>query len=159
MSDFRCGVEGGFLDRFRILKFWALSYGRTARFQPQFARLTRIIFGFTLCYLNSKNMGPHIDAAVNDRMPFRLNPMDFAALMSRRNPRRNPDVVLDILPSGDFSIAPLDVTTDWNNRIDFDCYSGSRYCKLTGYVASIFRRSRAFLVRPASFPDPFFHRP
>ena len=98
-------------------------------------------------------MGPHIDAAVNNQVPFRPNPMDFADMMFQWNPRQNPDAVSDIPPSGDFTIVPLDVTPDWNDRIDFDYHPGPRYRKLTGYAASVFVDH---VLSWLTFPTPLF---
>ena len=83
-------------------------------------------------------MGIHIDAAVNDGKPLRLTPYGLAELMNDWNPRQCPGDVLDIPPSDDFAIAPLELTSDMNSRIDFNYHAGWRYRKLTGYVASIF---------------------
>ena len=83
-------------------------------------------------------MGRNIDAAVNDKLPLRISPFEFAEVMNGWNPRECPADVLDIPPSENFAVVPLDLTSDANNRIDFNFNEGWRYRKLTGYVASIY---------------------
>lgn len=82
-------------------------------------------------------MGRHTDAANAGRNAFRPNPFEFAEILYNWNPRADPDSDLDIPVSDSFSVVPMHVAANSNNRIDFNASEAWRYKKLTGYVASI----------------------